>query len=122
MGILDWGSAGEGLALLDGLQVDNDGTGIAGVKLEIRHVRGTGALSRGGAQIVFVDRRGRRRLRSQFFPKPYGADHGTHAHRKTLLGVIMLPAAALIKLDIVTQPALGEIEPLARYRIETSCA
>ena len=85
MGILDWGSAGEGLALLDGLQVDNDGTGIAGVKLEIRLVRGTGALSRGGAQIVFVDRRGRRRLRSQLFPESDGANHVAHAHRKTRL-------------------------------------
>jgi hypothetical protein len=80
------------------------------------------ALARGGAQIVFVGSRGRRHLRSQLFPESDGANHVAHAHGKTLLGVIMLPAAALIKLDIVMQAALGEIEPLARYRIETSCA
>ena len=49
MGILDCGSAGEGSALLDGLQIRNNGTHIVGVKLEFRHVGVAGheALAQG---------------------------------------------------------------------------
>src|SRR5450830_310135 len=82
----------------------------------------SGQFSCGGAQIIVACRRLFGPPAGEFAPDLHRPDHVAHAHSKTLLSVVMGPAAAAVKLGEVRKPALGQIVPLTRDDIEAGCA
>jgi hypothetical protein len=59
------------------------------------------------------DRRAPSEVLGEIAPHFCRPDDVEHAHRETLLRVVVLPAAAAIKLGEVGQPPISQIAPLA---------